>query len=147
MTTLHLGVIEQAYEKYSKGQTTYDVASILEDKYGLMEMWWSIHGQDVADHMTDGVQSAVNALMENKPRYENPFGSAMSYAEESFKKFLFSMEAERVGIPGTPTKAALRGVSHRKAHPYRKANPRRPSFIDTGLFEASFKAWVSAWLK
>ena len=147
MTTLHLGVLEQPYEKYSKGQTTYDVASILEDKYHLMQTWWDLHGAEVAQHMEAGVKSSVDALMENRPRYENPFGTAMSYAEESFKRFLSSMEAERVGIIGTPTKAALKGVSHRKAHPYRKANPRRPSFIDTGLFEASFKAWIDAWLK
>lgn len=147
MSTLHLGVLVHPYEKYSKGQTTGDVAEILEDKYGIMQTWWNLHGQEVADKMADGVQAATDALMENRPRLENPFNAAMDYAENSFKTFLSSMEAERSGIPGTPTKAALKGVSHRKAHPYRKANPRRPSFIDSGLYEASFKAWLTQWLR
>jgi hypothetical protein len=37
--------------------------------------------------------------------------------------------------------AALHGVSHRFKHPYAR-RARRPSFIDTGLYQNSFAAWV-----
>ena len=69
-------------------------------------------------------------------------GAGASRVEEMFKDFISSGEAERVGVAGAPTAAALRGVNHRLLHPYAKANPRRVSFRDTGLFQSSFKAWV-----
>lgn len=138
---LHLGVVVQPYEKYSRGQTTADVAHALEERYGVMGAFWRVHGQEVADDMAAGVQGAIDALFQSK-RAVNPFGNAMSRTESRFKTFISSREAERVGIPGTPTKAALAGVSHRLRHPYAKSNKRRPSFRDTGLYEASFKAWV-----
>jgi hypothetical protein len=43
---------------------------------------------------------------------------------------------------GIKTLAARRGVSHLLPHPYSKNNPPRPSFIDTGLYRKSFRAWV-----
>jgi hypothetical protein len=51
-------------------------------------------------------------------------------------------EIESMGLRGVPTKAALKGINHRLRHPYRKSNPRRPSFVDTGLYVASFRAWM-----
>jgi hypothetical protein len=75
---------------------------------------------------------------------ENPFAGAMDKTTHDLKVFLSSQEAEKVGIPGTPTQAALRGVNHRRRHPYRRSNPRRPSFIDSGLYEASMRAWITA---
>jgi len=51
-------------------------------------------------------------------------------------------EVEKLGIPGVPTKAALRGVNHRLKHPYRRRGAR-PSFVDTSLYMSSFKAWAT----
>ena len=147
LTTLHLGVLDQPYDNEKKPMTTYQVAEFLEEKYGIMQAWWDNHGEEVAEKMEVGVQSAIDAVMENRRQANDPFGSAMNFAEHSFKNFLSSMEAERVGIPGTPTKAALRGVRHRKKGYKAVIGPRRPSFIDSGMYEANFKAWIDAWLK
>ncbi len=60
---------------------------------------------------------------------------------DAFRIFIDQKELDGV-IPGVPTQAALRGVNHRLMRPYAKSNPVRPSFKDTGLYEASFRAWV-----
>jgi hypothetical protein len=59
-----------------------------------------------------------------------------------FSNFLALQEVEKLGIPGVPTQAALKGISHRLKHPYRKSNPRRPSFVDTGEYMRSAAFWI-----
>lgn len=143
MPTLHLGVIDQPYDnKGNAGQTTGEVAKILEDKYGVMRAFYRTHGQEVADALQDSVAGALESLLLGAPVQSDPFLAGASQVERQFKEFLASGEAERVGIPGTPTGAAMRGVNHRLKRPYLKSNPRRVSFIDTGLYSSSFKAWV-----
>ena len=80
----------------------------------------------------------------------NPFATASADIEASFKQFLDSQEIERIGYPGVPTQAALDGVRTSYKNPTGNKNkrgkrvkhPRRPSFIDTGLYEDSMKAWI-----
>ena len=62
--------------------------------------------------------------------------------ETAFRIFIDQQEMD--GKPGVPTAAALKGVNHRLMHPYAKSNPARVSFRDTGLYEASFRAWMTA---
>ena len=154
MTTLHLGVLDQPYHVWkngkrtskSTGETTYGVAEILESEYGVMQAFFDAHGEDIAHDMEDGISASLNALMEGHV-VKDPFGEAMSKTQHRFNQFISSQEDERVGIEGVPTEAALKGVNHRLKHPYAKANPRRPSFKDTGLYMDSFRAWGSGWLK
>jgi hypothetical protein len=158
MLTLNLGVIVQPYrawvQRRGRGKrrpgkvlsnTTADVAHILEAEYHVMGAYYRTHKKDISAAMVNSLQGALESvLMGRRP---NPWGTAMSSIESGFKKFISSREAESVGIPGTPTKAALRGVNHRLVHPYRKSNQRRPSFRDTGLYMASFKSWVDGNIK
>lgn len=161
---LHFGVIDVPYvanepEAKTKGRakrgakakrvkaspdqtTTGDVAEILEEKYGIMEAFFENNENAIAGFLEEGLKGTVENLFTGAPATNDPFGSGTSKIEEAFKDFLSTREAERVGIEGTPTRAALRGVNHRLKHPYAKGNPRRPSFIDTGLYQTSFKAWV-----
>lgn len=149
MTTLHLGVIDQPY---ADGATTGDVAEILEDKYHVMEVFFESRINDVTDALEKSIQGALDALDMGAP-VENidPFGSATADIEAAFRHFLDSKEIESLGIPGVPTQAALDGVSHRFKNPrYKKTKggkkvkrAPRPSFIDTGLYEASMKAWFT----
>lgn len=141
--TLHLGVLDIAYRVRSKkisSITTGDVAQILEDKYGIFAAYWRVHGNDGAKAIEQSLEGAMEALLMG--RAVDPWGSAMQKIQSGFRDFISSREVERVGIPGTPTAAALAGVNHRLAHPYRKSNPRRPSFRDTGLYMASARMWV-----
>lgn len=154
---LHFGVIEQPYqdpniartyhaamkkalgEGYGPVETTGDVAELLEAKYHPMEHFFQIHGQHVADAMADAMAGSLESVLMGAPKTHDPFGTAMSRTEERFKAMLSNKELETLGYPGVPTKAALQGRSKRHK---RSKGPPRPSFIDSGLYQASFKAWV-----
>ena len=141
--TLHLGVLDQPYRNNSKqatAVTTGDVAGFLEKRYALMQTFFKVHEEDVAKALENSLSGALESLLMH--RVIDPWGSATAKINSAFREFISSREAERVGIPGTPTKAALRGINHRLKHPYRSSNPRRPSFRDTGTFLSSFRSWI-----
>lgn len=160
MTTLHLGVVDVPYVKnepvrsrnkrlkrqeHPSGEhvTTGDVADILEDEYHPMEVFFELHGQDIADRMAASIDGAMeNLLIAGGPVTADVFGDLTSGIEDDFKAFLTNKEMDALGYPGVPTQASLKGVNHRLKHPYAKRNKSRPSFVDTGLYQASFKAWV-----
>lgn len=168
MTILHLGVLDIPYaytqvaEKKTKkragkksrkvtlSQTTGDVAEILEAKYGLMETFFEVYEEKIVKLLTDSVAGALESFLSGSQSWNgahtaslqnDPYAAGAQQINELFKQFILSGEAERISIPGTPTKAALRGVSHRKAHPYAK-HERRPSFYDTGMYVDHFVSWV-----
>lgn len=152
---LHLGVVDVpyvaleppgAYKKRIKAgkhpgaghKTTGDVADILEAKYHVMEIFWQLHEEENVRDLTVGMRDALETLMVGGPLHLDPFAEAESLIEGRFRRFLTDKEMDRLGYPGVPTKASLKGVSHRFK---RKRGPARPSFVDTGLYEAAFKAW------
>lgn len=141
--TLHLGVIDQPYRSSSKkvgAMTTGAVADILESRYEIMQTFARVHWPTIENAIEGSLQGALETLLMG--RKFDPWGRGMQAIQTKFRRFISSGEAERSGIPGTPTKAALRGVNHRRAHPYAKGNGRRPSFRDTGLYSASFVSWI-----
>lgn len=157
--TLDLGVIDVPYanaprdipaqkgkrtkpiKRASGTQTTGDVAEILEAKYGVMRTFADVMEGAIATTIQESLADALENLMAGAPA-SNPFADGLGDIEKMFKDFLITSEVEHVGIKGVPTQAALDGVDHRLMHPYAKANPRRPSFIDTGLYLANFKCWI-----
>ena len=151
--TLHLGVIDQPYRAPSTGRnkrkqparvlarTTFDVAKILEAKYGIYSTYYRVHEADVVHALEESLQGALESMV-MRQLVMNPWARGTQMIADGFKDFINSREAERVGIPGTPTKAAMRGVNHRLKHPYSRRNPRRPSFRDTGLLVDSTAVWV-----
>lgn len=140
---LHLGVLVQPY-RANNGKvtalTTGDVAEFLEAEYAVMGTFARIKAQNLAEDLESSLGGALESLLMG--RVTDPWGRATSAIQKRFKEFISSREAERVGIPGTPTEAAKRGVNHRLKHPYASKNPRRPSFRDTGLYMNSFRAWL-----
>jgi hypothetical protein len=148
---LHLGVIELPYvdaptpgrkrsrKRRASTVTTGDVAGWLENRYGVMQAFATVHEKDVAADLEKSVVGALESFMLGAPAQLDPFGSATSSIEDRFKQFLSTREVETVGIPGVPTQAALMGINRRLKS---GRGPRRPSFIDTSLYQSSFKAWV-----
>ena len=126
----------------SGSETTGDVAEILEDQYTVMECFWTKHGDEIKALMEDDMVASLQAMMDGNPVGDVPFAEAMSRAERLFADFLNTSEMLEVLGSGPGTGAARRGVNHRFKHPYAKGNPSRPPFIDTGLYQASFRAWV-----
>lgn len=148
--TLNLGEIDAPYstppakdgkDAKPNSATTGDVAGWLEDRYHPMlhfyEMQQGVIAKEVADSLVGSLESAA---MGAPSEGANPFGAAESAIEIAFKQFLTLRTLETLGYPGLPTQAALDGVNHRLKL---KRGPRRPSLIDTGLYQASFKAWFS----
>ena len=121
--------------------TTLEVAKILESQYKPLQNFFKANGQSIADDLAQGYSNALKAVLMGAPPNLDPSGSAMSKAETRWRQFLSSKGLDRMGVKGVPTKAALRGVSHRFKHPYAK-RPSRPSFIDTGLYQASVRLWI-----
>ena len=161
MTTLHLGVVDIPYAQAPKklrrkagktpNETTGDVAEILEDKYGVMEKFFEHNEQFIADQLENSVAGALETMLMSKGQgltdiigagLSRTFEEGAGEIKEKFTSFLETREVEALGIGGVPTKAALKGVNHRLKHPYASSNPRRPSFIDTSLYQQSFKCWV-----
>jgi hypothetical protein len=155
--TIHLGVTEMPYSAaytpqakklkpghrkqqaaYAKGKTTGDIAEILESKYGIMHYFAAKYMPEIIKAVETAYAGAVKNMMAGGT-VTVPSAQAMSTIERQFKNFLAMKEMD--GQTGVPTAASLRGVSHRFKKPYaRRAS--RPSFIDTGLYQASFRAWM-----
>lgn len=145
--TLHLGVIDMPYASPG-GKTTADVAQILEDKYHVMETFYEDMGPDVIQKAIE--QSAKNAVETLILGGSRPGSNSANISltleaegeiEAAFKLWLSQQEMDYTQ-PGVPTQAALKGVSHRLKRAQAKTNPARPSFIDTGLYQSSFRSWL-----
>lgn len=119
------------------GKTTFEVAEDLERRYGIMKTFYAVHRKEV--------QREVVKILTNQLADVIQFGAPMpdemllSNTMSRFQLFLTTHEVERQGIPGTPTLAAIEGINSRFKT---RKDPGRPSFIDGGLYENSFQAWV-----
>lgn len=133
---LHLGVMDIPYE--DDKVTTGDVAGYLEDRYKILQTFFDMYADTIADFMADSLAGQIENMMAGAPPNNDPFSEAMSKTHDLFVKFLDNQEMN--GKPGVPTKRALDGIS--KRFKMKKGEPR-PSFIDTGAYQASMRAWVS----
>jgi hypothetical protein len=122
--------------------STGDVAGFLEDRYRIMEVFYHAHEKPILGMLEDAMRGRLEDILMGAPvNTTDPTLEGISAIEARFKKFIAEREIETFGIPGVPTQAALKGVSHR--HKKKTTGKlRRPSFIDTGLYLQSFKAWV-----
>ena len=162
--TLHLGVIDQPYANYQAPQkvpqakkgkankpikpksdagtkSTGEVAEILEEKYGILETFAFARLPDIAKELENSIAGELENMLMGAPASGNPFQGAESAITTMMKQFIASQAIEHMGIEGVPTQAAIDGVNHRLKRPYVKANPRRPSFIDTSLYMDSMTCW------
>jgi hypothetical protein len=150
MPTLILGVNDIPYDD-ADGKTTGDVAEILEEEYGIMQYFYDKNSEDIADNMANAMTGALEDLLSGKPMGKPPLQQACSDIESRFRKFLDNQEMD--GKPGVPTMASIEGISHRlknkkingkkiKQKVKIKDRPGRPSFIDTGLYQACFAVSV-----
>lgn len=147
---IELGVIDQPYADTSTG--TGDVAEFLEKKYGIIERFVDKHGEDIQTALEESFVNAFEDTVRGFPG-RPAYASGLQKIQIMMKRWLSTQEIEGSGIPGVPTKAALMGkssrfksglnqVSMKKFNKGIRQGARRPSFIDTGLYEASMKAWI-----
>ena len=141
--TLHLGVADLPYVA-APGATTGDVAEWLENKYHIMEVFFHEREGEIAAALLNSVEGAMEDLLSGKPIkdiLQKGLGTqaGADVIKNMFMQFIDSQAMDRLGYPGVPTAASLKGVNHRLK--INKGSPR-PSFRDTGLYESSFQSWI-----
>ncbi|WP_321943139.1 hypothetical protein [Paraburkholderia tropica] len=124
--------------------TTGGVAELLEHNYSVMGAFAKAHAQDIERAIIKSLEGQIVNLSLGAPVLDSgaAFAEACESIAQDFRDFLDKSEIEQMGIPGVPTQAAKDGVNHRLKNPYSKDNPRRPSFVDTGLYQTTMRAWT-----
>lgn len=140
---LHLGVVDVAYSGEDGAKTTGEVAEILEDKYHIMRIFYELNEQFIADKIADALGGALESLAQGKPYSPAMLKPALPKVDERFRDFLDRDEISKLMPASQQIIAAQKGVSHRKKQPYAKKNKPRPAFVDTGLYQASERSWMS----
>lgn len=126
--------------KGSEEPTTTDrVAAILEEKYGIYAAFFEQNQDHIQAAMVHSAEGALEDLFAGSP-VTDPFGEAGDEIAAGFRQWLMQGEIEKMGIPGVPTQASIERRSLRFKD--KKGPNVRPSFVDTGLFEASAKVWT-----
>jgi len=145
---LNLGVVDQLYEN---GESTAKVARVLEDKYGIMQTFVDNNLQFIADQLANSVADNLETILGSGQKLgadTNLFTQGTNNIEQAFREFL-----DRNGT-GIVTQASTQGTSGRfkdegNKKKKRKKDPRllegqvRPSFVATGLYQASSKVWTN----
>ena len=138
---IKFGVWDMPYSD-KEDNTVFTAAKALQKKYKIFYHFKEMEKQLISDE----VGLAVLDLYSGKAQDV--------YLPEVAAKFRDYIDERKFdGLPGVPTKAAKRGINHRKKnvrgkwkkHAFGKAfirNPERPSFLDTGLFQNAVDAVV-----
>ena len=147
LVILHLGVIDIPYA--TDGTSTGDVAKWLEDKYSVMGNFAALHADDIQEFVEIAFAEAIENVLAGQPaQLAKPMNQATDDIKALFATYLNNEEIAETGQEGVPTAAALAGkrTSFKKMKelkkPRRRALTRRPSFVDTGMYRNSFKAWT-----
>lgn len=135
-------LLSRPQQTYGQGKTTGQIAAELERRYNIVDTFYAIEEDYIIDLIEEQALMDIDAVM----TMEEPSRKGMSFSETDKieRKFRDNLAKRRYDgiIQGVPTLASLRGVSHLKKRPYAKSNASRPSFVDTGLYASSFRAWM-----
>lgn len=143
MPTLHLGVVDVAYTgpDAKPGVTTGDVATFLEEEYHVMRVFLEMYEEEIGELLANDIAGEIESIAQGKPVGRLSFDVSTGKIGELFRDFLDAREWKQASAQTIA--AADEGVNHRKKRPYAAENPARPEFVDTGLYQASFRAWVT----
>lgn len=155
--TRPVGSRSQGAKAAAKTVTTFQVAEMLEANYGVMRVFAELHGREIADAIAKAELRKAELRAAGHPTHKRK--QPLAEVEDAFRNYLDSREYERTS--GLAINAAVAGVSHRFLHPFSMyVNPKlsgkkqalhqkamlrkeRPAFVDTGLYEASFRAMLT----
>ncbi|MEI1276570.1 MULTISPECIES: hypothetical protein [Pseudomonadota] len=143
MPTLHLGVIDVAYtgSDAKPGVTTGDVATFIEDEYHVMRVFLEMYEEEIGELLANEIAGEIESIAQGKPVGRLSVDVSTGKIGELFRDFLDAREWKQASAQAVA--AADDGVNHRKKRPYAADNPARPEFVDTGLYQASFRAWIT----
>jgi hypothetical protein len=142
---LHLGFEDHAYPSqpsplkrgkltrslkatYGQGKTSREVAKELEDRYKIVEEFWNLEEDNFVEILEDAFAEDIEEVMTmKKPSRKGVSFKGTDLLEARFRRNLALGRYDNI-ISGVPTTAAKRG--------------HRPSFIVTGTYLQSFRAWL-----
>jgi hypothetical protein len=130
---------------FSKTMTAEKVANILEGKYGIVETFSAVYEEEISNIMTEGfAEIARNMLSSGRTSTTSSIKNLMKPSTNNiqslFRSFLDQEEMNGM-VEGVPTAAALGGKRSGRGSKTRKGI-KRPSFINTGIYRASFRCWA-----
>ena len=140
MTTLHLGVLDVAYTSGTgKGAvTTGDVATFIESDYHVMRTFLELYEDEIGQLLANEIAGEIESIAQGKPVKRLTLDVSGNRINELFRDFLDSREWKQTS--GQAVAAADNGDNVRKKS--KKQDKSRAEFIDSGLYQASFRAWV-----
>lgn len=132
-----LGVIDMPYDYGDTSATTYEVAEALQERYQLFSHFFEAHADQICAEVGEAIAySLINHIQHGAPMTS---GELLGETMQQFNIFLEGEEMAGLAVDGVPTQSALDGKNSRLKQ---EKGPRRPSFIDGGLFKSSFIAWI-----
>ena len=156
---LGLGVIDVPEPE---GGSTYSVGMDLEKRYGLFSMFYNFREKEISELIAKDAAIGLEMMLKGESvSIASVFAVSADTISDKMHDFITNQEVEKVaamyGERGIPTQAALDGTSYRfekgvtakrwikgkrgGGKAVKKRNPR-PSFIYSGVFEASLKAEI-----
>lgn len=134
---LVLGVVNVAYAG-KDATTTGEVAEHLENKYHIMRVFFEVKEEKIAQIVSEALVGSFKTLSQGGTIK----GVQVNKIDRLFRHFLEANEMGRI-LPHQVVAAGM-GVSHRFKDAMNRQGQRgaRPAFIDTGLYSASFRAWL-----
>ena len=140
-TTKKKASVRARRSPYGAGKTTDEVAEQLEGEYGIVEDFYEKEEDYLVDLFEESFAEQIEEVMAGVEVPKERITTKETNKIET--KFKYGLMRELYHKKGSvPTEAAKKGVSHLRAHPYAKGNPQRPSFVDTGMYMRSFRAWI-----
>jgi hypothetical protein len=133
----------RSHTSYGAGKSTGQVSKELEERYKIVEEFWNLEEGNFVELLEETFAEDLEEVMQKKLT-KRTRGISVKETDQIEQKFRQNLSSRRYDglISGVPTLAAQRGVSHMRPQPYSRKNPPRPSFIDTGMYQRSFRAWV-----
>lgn len=136
-------VTTRSHQVYGAGKSTGEVAKDLETKYHIVELFWEMEEGNFVTMLEEVFAEDLEEIMQMQKLTKKTKGISVAETDKIEEKFRQNLSQRKYdGQPGIPTTASLRGVSHLRSQPYSRRNPPRASFIDTGMYQRSFRAWV-----
>jgi hypothetical protein len=146
--------LSAALQSYAGSKTTGQVAEWLENRYGIMRTFYEHEsGRVVIPAIEHAVRGALIDILNGRTGVINVPDRAMQIIKAAFDESLSLRKYDQwIGPPRVPTKPAQGFVKHRHKDLGKAARRKdiaaggqgvRPSFIDTGLYQTSFRAWMS----
>jgi hypothetical protein len=125
---------------YGQGKSSSQVAIELETRYRIVETFYNLEEDNlIIPLLADDYRDLLDAQMSGLQTVATVTTRTTDKIEQRFRRNLTGRRYDGV-IRGVPTRTSQRGISHLRLKPS-AARGSRPSFVNTGLYMRSFKAW------